>query len=93
MNFVRLCFLQVGYWENFCFFFRMCVLIIKFNDYFQEVLWLFDCERFGFVMGEGVGIMILEVNVVLLEVEIFFVYIFDIEEIYCYSIFIFFLGI
>lgn len=42
------------------FFFRMRVLCIKFNDCFVEVFCLFDKDRDGFVMLEGVGILILE---------------------------------
>ena len=41
---------------------RMRALTTKFNDCPQESSRPFDSQRSGFVMGEGAGIMILEVR-------------------------------
>ena len=42
---------------------RMRALTTKFNDHPQEASRPFDSQRSGFVMGEGAGIMILEVGI------------------------------
>lgn len=46
----------------FIFLTRMRALTTKFNDRPQESSRPFDSQRSGFVMGEGAGIMILEVR-------------------------------
>lgn len=42
---------------------RMRALTTKFNDNPHEASRPFDSQRSGFVMGEGAGIMILEVGI------------------------------
>ena len=85
--------LQIGHWANVRLLFRMRALTTKFNNHPQEASRPFDRQRSGFVMGEGAGIMILEVHVGILEVEILSVFTLDMEKNYFHDISKFFSGI
>lgn len=93
MNLVRPLYVQVCHWAHFLRLSRMRALTTKFNDHPQEASRPFDSQRSGFVMGEGAGIMILEVHVGMLEVEILSVSTLHIEKNYCNSISKLFSGI
>ena len=86
MNLGRQPSLHIGHLANFRLLFRMRALTTKFNDHPQEASRPFDRQRSGFIMGEGAGILILEVHVGILEEEILSVSTLNIEMNYYHNI-------